>query len=404
MAVATPRSATAPTSSIDWTKLGFGDRPVHGQVVVTHKDGKWGEPEWSTSPYLHIHSASAALNYGQQCFEGIKAFRTKSGSVHIFRPHANAHRINLSAQTASMPTIPLPLFLDALRKAVAGNLDYVPPYGPNASGGALYIRPLLLATGPSLILDPPKEFTFVVWVTPVGSLYGTGGNLPAIDAFVLDTFDRSAPMGTGHTKLGGNYAPVFGPTAAAKKRGFPITLHLDSAEHTYIDEFSTSNAIGISTSAGATRLIVPESPSILRSVTKLSVVDIASKHLGWAVERRPVKFSELAQGSFAEFFAAGTAAGVTPVRSVSYNTKKPVRKELAQDEAADAAEQALPIWEEAPGNEVKKIELGDGQTAGPLSRQMWTELTSFQCGDREDIFGWLWPKEGIVAEDAITAK
>ena len=149
---------------------------------------------------------------------------------------------------------------------------------------------------------------------PLCSSYGTGGALPAIDAFVLDTFDRSAPNGTGHTKLGGNYAPVFGPTAAAKAQGYPITLHLDSANHTHVDEFSTSNALALASKDGKQTLVVPESPSILRSVTKLSVCDLA-RRMGWTVERRPLAFDEVKKGDFVEFMAAGTAA-VSPLASL----------------------------------------------------------------------------------------
>lgn len=304
----TGRIATAPSQSVDWDKLGFKERDVNGLVRVTWKDGKWGNLEISKDSHLNVHAAAPCLNYGQQAFEGIKAFRNSTGSVRVFRPQENWLRMNLSARMASMPELPQELFLEAIKKAVALNLEYVPPYKKNASGGALYIRPLLLATGPMLLLGSPDEFTFLVWVTPVGSLYGSGADIPAVDGFVLDTFDRTAPMGTGHTKLGGNYAPVFAPTAAAKKQGYPITLHLDSATHTYVDEFSTSNALAVQKEGDAITLVVPESTSILRSVTKISVVEIAEKLCGWKVDLRPVAFDELKQNKFAEFMAAGTAA------------------------------------------------------------------------------------------------
>jgi branched-chain amino acid aminotransferase len=269
----------------------------------------------------------------------------------------------------------------------------VPPYQKNASGGALYIRPLLLATGPNLLLGSPDEFTFLVWVTPVGSLYGSGAEIPAVDGFVLDTFDRTAPMGTGHTKLGGNYAPVFAPTAAAKKQGYAITLHLDSATHTYVDEFSTSNALAVQKQGTETTLVVPESTSILRSVTKLSVVEIAEKLCGWKVELRQVAFDELKQNRFGELMAAGTAAGITPVRSLSYNSHKP---QLQHEKLSpEGPKYTLPAE-----NEVERIEFGDGKTAGECARRLFDELTSYQCGDQEDKFGWLWPAEGLVAEDA----
>lgn len=151
-------------------------------------------------------------------------------------------------------------------------------------------------------------------------------------------------------------------------------------------------------------LVVPESPSILRSVTKLSVCDLA-RRLGWTVERRPLAFEEVKAGKFQEFMAAGTAAGITPVRSISYNSKAPLRVQpkAAEGPDADEAEQQPPKYEDAPGNEILRIDFGDGQTAGANAVKLWSELTSYQCGDSEDTFGWLWPKEGIMPEDAIKA-
>ncbi|SPC62603.1 related to branched-chain amino acid aminotransferase [Ustilago sp. UG-2017b] len=396
MSTSQPRIATAPSSWIDWEKLGFKERDVNGLVRVRYKDGKWANLEISKDHHLNIHAAAPCLNYGQQAFEGIKAFRSANGSVKVFRPQENWSRMNLSARMASMPELPEELFLEAIKVAVALNLEYVPPYKKNASGGALYIRPLLIATGPMLMLGAPDEFTFLVWVTPVGSLYGSGAEIPAVDGFVLDTFDRSAPMGTGHTKLGGNYTPVFGPTAQAKKQGYPITLHLDSATHTNVDEFSTSNALAIQKEGDETTLVVPESTSILRSVTKVSVVEIAEKLCGWKVELRQVAFEELKQNKFAEFMAAGTAAGITPVRSMSYNSHKP---QLQHEKLSkEGPKYTLPAE-----NKIVRIDFGDGKTAGECSQRLFDELTSYQCGDQEDKFGWLWPAEGIVAEDAKIA-
>jgi branched-chain amino acid aminotransferase len=165
------KQATAPKSTYNWDKVDFSEKAVNGHVQVQWKrETGWGIPEWKTSPYLNLHVAATGINYGQHAFEGIKAFRTKQNSVHIFRPKENSKRINLSARVASMPELPEELFLDCLLKVVAGNLDWVPPYSPQSSKGALYIRPLLLGSGPRLILGPPDEFIFLVWVTPVGSL------------------------------------------------------------------------------------------------------------------------------------------------------------------------------------------------------------------------------------------
>lgn len=165
------KQATAPSSAINWDKLDFSEKKVNGHISVQWKSGSgWGTPQFNTSPYINLHIAATGLNYGQQAFEGIKAFRTSKNSVHIFRPRENAKRINVSARVASMPEIPEELFLDCLKKAVAGNLEWVPPYAPQAVTGSLYLRPLLVGTGANLILTSPDEFTFFVWVTPVGSL------------------------------------------------------------------------------------------------------------------------------------------------------------------------------------------------------------------------------------------
>lgn len=303
------RIATPPSSAVDWSKLGFKERDVNANVRSTWKNGEWGPLEAHKDSHLSVHAAAPCLNYGQQAFEGIKAFRSASGGVRIFRPDENWHRMKLSAQMASMPEVPRDIFLGAVRSAVALNLEFVPPYKKNASGGALYIRPLLLATGSNLLLGSPDEFTFIVWVTPVGSLYGSGDSIPAVDGFVLDTFDRTAPMGTGHTKLGGNYAPVFRQTAEAKANGYQITMHLDSATHTNIDEFSTSNVLAVQKrSDNDITLVAPENTCILRSVTKISVVHIAKHICGWNVDLRQVAFDELKQNKFQELMAAGTAA------------------------------------------------------------------------------------------------
>lgn len=165
------KQATAPTPAFNWDKVDFSEKQVNGHISCQWTQaGGWGKPQWNTSPFINIHVAATGINYGQHAFEGIKAFRTAQNSVHIFRPQENAKRINLSARVASMPEIPEDLFLDCLRKVVAGNLDWVPPYSPQSSKGSLYIRPLLIGTGPKLMLGSPDEFTFLVWVTPVGSL------------------------------------------------------------------------------------------------------------------------------------------------------------------------------------------------------------------------------------------
>ena len=205
-----------------------------------------------------------------------------------------------------MPGVPEDLFFRCINIAVARNAEFVPP---SESGASLYIRPLLFGSSAQLGLSPPEEYTFVVYVLPVGVYHGTA----AVDALVLETFDRAAPNGTGSAKVGGNYAPVLPHSEAAYKAGYGITLHLDSKSHRFIDEFSTSGFLGIRYDGDKTTLVVADSENVIRSVTSDSVQTIA-RDLGWAVEKRQVTFEEVE--GLHEVMAAGTAAALVPVKSI----------------------------------------------------------------------------------------
>ncbi|GAA5863218.1 hypothetical protein JCM3774_000816 [Rhodotorula dairenensis] len=363
-----------PSPDFDWKNLAFGLTETAGYVKYTWQDGAWGPQEWVPGSQIQIPVGSVALNYGASCFEGLKAFRQPDGQVKLFRPDENAKRLCHSASIVSMPELPEHLFFEACHTAVAKNLQFVPPYAPHGAAGSLYVRPLLFASGAELVPMAPKTFTFVVWVTPTGSLYGTaGGKAPAVDAFVIEEFDRAAPRGVGHAKLAGNYAPVFRHQQKAKSQGYAITLHLDSQHRTHIDEFSTSNFIGIKKQTGGSgdstkpTLVVPASESILKSVTTKSLIGIAES-FGWAIERRPVPFQEVIDGGLSEVMACGTAAAITPIKSITYH--------LSADK-------------------LDKITIGDGENAGPRTLELLAELTGIQAGDRDDVRGWTWPAEGI---------
>ncbi|OLL26855.1 putative branched-chain-amino-acid aminotransferase TOXF [Neolecta irregularis DAH-3] len=333
--------------------LGFGITPVNGHVQADWKDGKWGQLYVVKDPYLKIHGFAPCLNYGQQCFEGLKAFRQKDGRVRVCRPADNCARMQQSADMISIPAIPENMFLQAIEMLIKENIEFCPPYG---HGESCYIRPLLLGTEPCLKLDVSEEFTFVVLLNPVGLFYPPF----AFDALVVEDFDRSAPLGTGAAKLGGNYPVMLGIAAAAKAKGYGITLHLDSKTRTYIDEFSTSNFLAIKKGPGDSKvLIVPESKSILKSITTKSLIQIA-KSFGWSVESRLVPWDEV--HAFDEVAACGTAVVITHVKSIT------------------------------KGGE--KINIGDG-TLGRGFAELHARYTAIQQGDYEDSFGFMWPKEGI---------
>jgi branched-chain amino acid aminotransferase len=231
---------------------------------------------------MRIHGMAPALNYGQQAYEGLKAFRAPGDTaINIFRPDKNAVRMQHSAAVVSMPPVPTDMFLDACRAAVSLNAGFVPPH---ETGAALYIRPQIYGSSAQLGLSPPEEYTFCVFVIPTGVYHGTH----PVKALILDDFDRSAPNGTGHAKVGGNYAPVLRWSDKARDEGYGITLHLDSARHEEIDEFSTSGFIGAIVEGEQVTLVVPDSTCVIDSVTSDSVQEIG-KSFGWKVEKRPVR-------------------------------------------------------------------------------------------------------------------
>lgn len=254
------------------------------------------------SPYLKVHGLSPGLNYGQQCYEGLKgkknqsisvvcpvhrdlnktpACRTADNQILLFRPNEHANRMHHSTSTVSIPNVPEEHFLACVNLVVAANSAFVPPHESNA---LLYVRPVAFGSGPQLALTSPSEFTFAVFILPGSAYHG----VTAQDALVCEGFDRTAPLGVGNAKVGGNYAPVMKYTDQAYREGFSLLLHLDSLTHTEIDEFSTSGFLGVKAGDKPT-LIVPSSRNILPSVTTDTCIEVA-KSLGWKVEKRTVRF------------------------------------------------------------------------------------------------------------------
>ena len=214
------------------------------------------------------------------------AFRGPDEQINIFRPDVHAARLSHSASYVSIPSIPTSHFLTGVKLAVARNAAFVPPH---ASEALLYIRPLVFGSSGQLALTAPTEFTLAIYAQPGTTYHG----VQPLDALVLEEFDRAAPHGTGSAKVGGNYAPVMKWSDAARKGGFGITLHLDAATHTRIEEFSTSGFMGVKKSkkdgeeGEAITLVVPDSQNIVQSVTSDSCLKVAEL-LGWNVEKRDV--------------------------------------------------------------------------------------------------------------------
>ncbi len=290
--------------NIDWGNLPFGYFKTDYNVRCYWKNGEWGKLEISTSEYVNLHIAATCLHYGQEAFEGMKVFRGKDGKIRVFRWEENAKRMQTSADGIMMAKVPEELFFEALTTVVKMNKKYIPPYG---TGASLYVRPLLIGSGPQVGVKPAEEYMFMIFVGPVGPYFKEG--FKPVNIQLVRDYDRAAPQGTGHIKVGGNYAASLRPADRAKKDGFASVLFLDAKENKYIDEAGPANFFGIKDNT----YITPKSQTILPSITNKSLVQIA-KDLGMKIERRCVPIEELE--TFEEAGACGTAAIISPIGKV----------------------------------------------------------------------------------------
>ncbi len=296
------------TVNIDWGNLGFNYIKTDYRYISYWKDGKWDDGNLIEDNMLTISEASTALHYGQQCFEGLKAYRTKSGKIQLFRPDENAKRMNNSLSKLLMPEIPVDKFIDACKQVVKANEHFVPPYG---TGGTLYLRPFVIGVGDNIGVKPATEYIFVVFCLPVGN-YFKGGMTPC--NFMIADYDRAAPHGTGANKVGGNYAASLQPHKVAVDRGFADCIYLDPATRKNIDEVGAANFFGITRN---NEFVTPKSSSILPSITKYSLMHIAEHYLGIKVYERNIPIDNLDE--FKEAGACGTAAVITPIGGIEYN-------------------------------------------------------------------------------------
>lgn len=293
--------------NIDWSSLGFNYIKTDFRYISKWKDGKWDDGQLVEDNMLSISEASTALHYGQQCFEGLKAYRTKDGKIQLFRPDSNGKRMQDSCRRILMPEVPVEKFVDACIKVVKANEHYVPPYG---TGATLYLRPFVIGVGDNVGVKPAPEYIFCVFCMPVGP-YFKGGMNPV--NFNIAEYDRAAPYGTGAAKVGGNYAGSLYPHELAVKKGFADCIYLDPATHTKIEEVGAANFFGITKD---NKFVTPKSPSILPSITKYSLLYIAKEYLNMEVEERDVLVDNLDE--FKEAGACGTAAVITPIGGIEY--------------------------------------------------------------------------------------
>ncbi len=339
--------------NIDWSKVGFD--PIRTDFIIRSdfSGGAWSEPQAVPFDDFRLDPWAGTLHYATSCFEGLKAFRGKDGKVRIFRPDENAKRMERTAQYLGIPGPSVNMFIEMCVECVKRNIDYLPPYGYNAS---MYLRPILLGVSPQVGLTVPYECTFAVMCVPVGSYSGTR-RLSSVKGVIVRNYDRAAPNGSGAYKLSANYPGSFKPYSEAHRFGYTEMLFLNPATKEFVDEFGSSNFFGIKGKS----YVTPLSDSVLPSITNKSL-RVVAEDLGYVVENRRIPSSELPE--FSEVAACGTAVVITPICSLD-------------DKPSLESEEVSAHYQYTKQGEV-----------GPVCQKLYDHLTGIQFGEVEDIHGW----------------
>ncbi len=330
--------------TIDWSALGFDYYKTDVNVRFYFKDGKWSEMEVTDDEYIKMHMSASCLHYGLELFEGLKAFRGVDGKVRLFRVEDNARRLRSSAERLCLPVPSMEMIVEGCKEVVRRNERHIPPYG---TGASLYLRPVMFGTMVGLGVKPSSEAMLVIYCSPVGAYFKEG--IKPIKVALDREQDRAAPRGTGDVKVGGNYAASIYSGHNAHALGYSNVLYLDAAEHKYIEECGAANFFGIKDNT----YVTPKSPSILPSITNMSLRQLAAD-FGMKVEERAVPLEELS--SFEECGACGTAAVISPIGM---------------------------IFDMQTGERYNY-----GSEVGAQSMRLYTGLQDIQYGRAEDTHGW----------------
>lgn len=333
-------------SELDWSNIGFGYHKTDYNVRCYYRNGAWGEIEVCSEETIPMHMAATCLHYGQEAFEGLKAYRCPDGKVRVFRVDENASRLQSTCRGILMPEISTEMFIGMVEKVIRLNERFIPPY---ESGASLYIRPIILGTSAQVGVHPSEEYIFIIFVTPVGPYFK--GGFAANPYVIIREYDRSAPLGTGIYKVGGNYAASLRANKMAHDLGYSCEFYLDAKEKKYIDECGAANFFGIKDNT----YVTPQSSSILPSITNKSLMQLAID-FGMKVERRQVPEEELS--TFEEAGACGTAAVISPIAKIDDLDTK-----------------------------VSYVISKDGQP-GPICTKLYNKLRNIQYGIEPDIHGW----------------
>ena len=333
--------------NIDWGNIGFGYIQTDYRYVSNYKNGAWDEGGLTQDANIVLNECAGVLQYAQTVFEGLKAYTTSDGRTVVFRPDLNGERLEQSAARLEMPIFPKERFVEAIKQVVKANEAYVPPYG---SGATLYLRPYMFGSNPVIGVKPASEYQFRIFATPVGP-YFKGGAKP-ITIRVCD-FDRAAPNGTGHIKAGLNYAMSLHAIVDAHNQGYDENMYLDAKTRTKVEETGGANFIFVTRDG---KVVTPKSDSILPSITRRSLLQVAREYLGLEAEEREVYFDEVKD--FAEAGLCGTAAVISPIGKIVDHGK----------------EICLPSGMEQ---------------MGPVTKKLYDTLTGIQMGTIKAPEGWI---------------
>lgn len=332
--------------TINWNSLGFDFIETKTMFKANCKqNGLWEDGSLEPVGTISLSPAAGVLNYGQGVFEGMKAYRTSKNRIVLFRPKMNAKRFSVSLKRLCMPEMEVDYFLKAVMKTVYDNIDYVPPFGL----GSLYIRPIAWGTAPTLGVKPAEEYTFMIYVCPVGPYFK--GNIKPLNLKVSYNYHRAAPKGTGNVKAIGNYSASLYPLSLAKNDGFDEVIYLNAGDENLVEEVGSANLFALRGNVLKTPQLAG---SILPGITRNSVLTIAKEKLGLEIRETDLTLSELLSAD--EVFCTGTAVVVTPVGKITHNT------------------------------DVYTI---NNNSMGPITEKLRSTMLGIQREEAEDSFSWL---------------